>query len=264
MMLFFEIFLIAGIIGLVIWILKPNVKEREYDKKLKESLADEYLIDPETGTKMTLEQAAAGHWIVHDNEFRTMPESEIDKLYTEEEKEAVRALNYLKESKAYLNYDLSEEDIEILEQTKMLSKYDDWSYSKVFKIEYCDGLVLLPVVKIVEGSVYLQNEYEETQLLFWVKLKSDYGHYYLREKTFAEKVFDRIVLNTDFKIEGYEVFTFKQSESIIYLNKLLKTFEGVKGIELEISSNNLFIKNLKLFCLEDIKRVEKLVRRIKA
>ena len=54
-------------------------------------------LDPETGAKLTLEQAESGHWINHDNEYKTTPESEIEKLYSEEAKNAERAINYLKE-----------------------------------------------------------------------------------------------------------------------------------------------------------------------
>ncbi|QYA26684.1 hypothetical protein G3I01_14655 [Gramella sp. MT6] len=58
--------------------LKGTKAEREYEKRINESLADEYIIDPETGAKLTLEEAESGHWINHDNEYITIPEKEIE------------------------------------------------------------------------------------------------------------------------------------------------------------------------------------------
>ncbi len=53
---------------------KPETAERkEYERKLKESLKDEFIYDPETGAKITLAEAESGHWIAHDNENRPMP-----------------------------------------------------------------------------------------------------------------------------------------------------------------------------------------------
>ena len=46
-------------------------------------MEDEYIIDPETGAKLTLEEAESGHWIAHENEFRTIPDSELNNLPTE-------------------------------------------------------------------------------------------------------------------------------------------------------------------------------------
>ncbi|TXE15357.1 hypothetical protein ES692_17015 [Psychroserpens burtonensis] len=57
------IFITAGIGILFILFMTFNSdtsEQKEYDRKLKESLADEYIIDPETGTKLTLEQAESG------------------------------------------------------------------------------------------------------------------------------------------------------------------------------------------------------------
>ncbi len=243
--------------------LKGSKADQEYERKLKESLADEYIIDPETGAKITLEQAESGHWVVHDNEFNTMPESDIDKLYTEEQKEAERAVNYLKENIEYRKYKLTEQELKILEKTKTLSKYDDWGYSDCFRLEFSNGFVFLPVVKIEDKEPgYFDTSYHESQIMFWLKLNYNFGHYYLREKSGVEKLFDLIKNDDDLKLKNYESFTFKKSADFINTIKILKEFEGSKGLEIEFMNDNLFVKNRKLANLEDIRRIEHVVKKV--
>lgn len=240
----------------------PNKAEKEYNRRLEESLKDEYIIDPETGAKLTLEQAESGHWIKHDNEFLPKPEIEIEKLLTEEERNAERAINYLKVSKEYLNAKLSNEEIETLTNSKTLSKYDDWSYSDCFEIQFLNGKIFFPAVKIIDKiPSYYSNDYHESQIMFWIKFDYDFGHYYLREKLNVEKVFDFIRNDDELKLKNYECFTFRKSENIIKLNLILKHFEEEKGLEIEFFDKNIFIKNQKLINLEDIQRIELIVRK---
>lgn len=242
---------------------KGSKKEQDYNRKLKESLADEFIIDPETGAKLTLEQAESGHWIAHDNEFLTIPESDIDKLFTEEQKNAKRGINYLKEKTDYRKQKLTKQEIHILEKTKILSKYDDWSYSNCFRLEYANGFVFLPAVKFIEKETgYADNSYHESQIMFWLKLDMDLGHYYLREKSKVEKFFDLITNDDDLKLKNYESFTFKKSTNLISIIRILKSFEGSKGLEIELMDRNLFVKNQKFANLEDIKRIESLIKKV--
>ncbi len=104
-------------------------------KNIKESLSDEFIIAPETGTKITLEEAESGHWVAHDNELRTVPETDLENLLTEDEKQAEIALNYLKENKDYKRTELTDEQFDVFDNTNTLNNYDDWSYSNPFSFE---------------------------------------------------------------------------------------------------------------------------------
>lgn len=244
-------------------IFKGTKEEQEYKRKLKESLEDEFIIDPETGAKITLEQAESGHWIAHDNEFRTMSDSEIDKLYTDEQKKAELGINYLKKQKEYRKQKLRDEEIEILERTKILSKYDDWGYSDSFRLEYANGFVFVPAVKIVDKQPgYFDNSYIESQIMFWIRLKSDLGHYYLRKKSGVEKFLDLIKNDDDLKLKNYESFTFRKSNNLINTIKILNVFEGNEELEIEFMDNNIFVKNQKYVNLEDIQRIEGILKKI--
>ncbi|MDO5979196.1 hypothetical protein [Flavivirga spongiicola] len=251
-----EILLFIGltvvVIALIFWMFSRTAEEREYDRKLKESLKDEYIIDPETGAKLTLEQAESGHWIAHDNEFKTIPKAELNKLPTEGAKQAEIALNYLRESKDYRKTRFSEEQHSVLEELKTFKNYDDWSYSDSYKFE--GGAVFLPSVEL-----NLAGHYRESHLMFWVKIDSINGHYFFREKTSSEKIFDLIRNDDEIKSDRYECFTIKKSHSIIQINRILEAFEKEKGLEVEIENDNLFVKTLKLVSLEDINRVEKML-----
>ncbi len=235
---------------------KPaSPEQKEYDRKLKESLKDEYIIDPETGAKLTLEQAESGHWVAHDNEFRTITESELEKLPTEGEKQAETALNYLRESKEYLKTELTEEQFDFLEKTRTLNEYDDWDYSNPF--EFKKGIVLLPAVEL-NGTI----NYKESQLMFWVKVDNINGHYYFREKSSSEKLFDLLRNDDEIKFSDYECFTIKKTHNIILLKSILKNFEKEKKLEIEIHDDNLFIKTTKLVNLDDIIRIEKIINNV--
>ncbi|WP_047546066.1 hypothetical protein [Psychroserpens sp. Hel_I_66] len=241
-------------------IFRPKTKEeKEYDRRLEESLKDEFIIDPETGAKITLEEAESGHWVNHNNEFRTIPESDLKKL-TEDEKQAEIALNYLRESRAFRKTELTDEQFDIFDKTKTLNSYDDWTYSNPFSFQ--DGILILPAPEL-HGMTYYQDDYKESHVMFWKKIYNTNGHYYLREKSATEKLFDKIRNDDDLQLKDYESFTFKRSYDIIKINKILEKFENQKGLEIEINDDNLFIKTLKLISLEDIKRIEKILNNIR-
>ncbi|MEW4924023.1 hypothetical protein [Algibacter sp. 2305UL17-15] len=233
--------------------------EREYEEKLKKSLADEYIIDPETGAKLTLEQAESGYWVAHDNEFNTVSEKDIDKLPTEDEKIAHIALNYLKGSRNYMKIELSEIQFNVIKETKILNSYDDWSYSNPFKFE--KGIVFLPVPEL-HGNNHYQIDYAESHVMFWVNIKNINGHYLFREKTSSEKFLDLLRNDDEIKLQNYECFTFKKSLSFILIKPIIESFKNEKGLEVELHNDNLFIKNTKLVNLSDIENIEKIIKQV--
>ncbi len=251
-----------GVVGLIILSMKYRSKsEREYDKKLKESLRDEYIIDPETGAKLTLEQAESGHWVAHDNEFRTTPEEDIQKLFTEEQKEAERVVNHLARETRYRRSKFPEEQIAILENTKTLSKYDNWSYSNCYRIEGRNGFVFMPAANI-QGQTYYEDDYHESQLMFWITTETDLGHYYFREKTGSEKFLDKLRSDDVIKVKDYESFAFKESDSPVRMLQLLKRLEKVQGFEMEFMDTHIFLKSTKLVNLKDLRIMEDIVAQI--
>lgn len=254
-------FILYGLYYLFVRLLGPTKEQKEYDRKLKESLKDEYIIDPETGAKLTLEQAESGHWIGHDNEFLTTSETEINKLFTEEVQEVERTINELKHNTDYRKHLFNDADIEELEQTHILSKYDSWSYSDCFSSTYMDGYVFLAAVQLLgDNHAYFNDIYHESQIMFWIKSPYDLGHYFLREKSTAEKLLDMIKKDDELTLTGYESFTYQKTSNMIQLIQLLKHFEGEKGLEIEFNGHHILFKNLKLVNRKDLFRMEEIAR----
>ena len=255
------------ILGIIFFILLAYVAftyktkgEKEYDKKIKESLADEFIIDPETGVKLTLEEAESGVWLNHDNEYRTISDEELNKFPTEGEKQAEVALNYLRANKDFKKTDLTHSELNKLEHTSILSSYDNWSYSNPFRFNQL--ILFFPQPGISRSSVYHSDEYSESHTMLWVKIESIEGHYLFREKSSSEKFFDLIRNDDDIKLSNYECFTIKPSKSIIKIRRLLDEVISEKDLLIEIDNENLFVKTMRFINLEDVERLVLLSRRV--
>lgn len=257
-----ELLILGGLAFLVYFfsiMFTKTDEQKEYERKLKESLEDEYIIDPETGIRLTLEEAESGNWIGDNNEYITVPESEINKLSTEGEQQAESALNYLRESKKYIRTELSDNQLQILNSTKILGKYDAWTYSNPFSFE--NGILILPAPEL-NGMTYYEEDYKESHLMFWKKIDNINGHYFLREKSSIEKIFDKFRNDDDLKLKDYESFTFKRSYNVIKINKILENFKNEKGLEIEINDNDFFVKTMRLVSIVDIKKIETILKNV--
>jgi len=243
---------------------KPKTtSEKDFEKIQNESLDDETLIDPETGAKISLEQAESGQWDTPSNSELALMEEDITRLYSEEGKEAHKVITHIRTNQEYDKIEFSSLEIELLEQTKILSKYDDWKYSNLYKMSFCDGFVFLPSITILDTqSASFQNDYNESQICFWVKSEVNFGHYYLREKSKIEKFFKHSKNDSDLKLEGYECFTFKRAQSTVLQKQILNLFETEQGLEIEFYENNLFIKNQILINELDFERMERIVKKL--
>ena len=256
------IIIIIGIaIAFFLWkvMTYKSKSEIEEENRLKESLADEFIYDPETGTKLTLEQAESGHWIAHNNVNRIKDSKEIEQFYYGNEREVEELKNYIKRT-GYINKKLANSQVELLEKTEMLSKYDNWSYSNSFINDNGNCFVLFPAVEII-GNRH-QPGYYESQIMFWIKDEQLSGHFYLREKTNFETLTDTFRNDDDIKLDNYESFTIKKSNNILYIIRLLNFFKDELELEFEIYDDNLFIKTLCFPNLEDYLRIEKNIKNV--
>jgi hypothetical protein len=239
----------SGILILLYFMFKgPTEELKDELQRLKESLEDDRIFDPETGVYISLEEAESGQWSTDDREKHYIPEQQLSK----EGDNLKIAINYLYNSEFYTKTGpLPDTEYDIIESSKILGKYDDWSYSNTLKFE--KGYAFLPLVdEGVDGSL----------LMYLIKIPSLKGHYYLREKEAAEKFFDHFRDDDDLTLKNYESFTLRKSKNTHMINNFLKVFEGEKGLEIEINDTFLMIKTLKLVNLEDILRIEKIIKRM--
>ena len=240
--------------------LSKKVQEKEYKRNLKKSLASEFMYDPETGTKLTLEGAESVNWIANDNLNRIKPKEELEEYYRGKEKEIEELTNFLK-SNGYKFTKLTNSQIEFLEQTKTLSKYDDWSYSCSYSFNEGKDYVFFPRVTYHDNRH--ENGYSESQIMFWVNDILLDGHIYLREKTNFETFADMIRNDDLVALHHFETFVFKQTSNMIPLVKTLQLLDKEKDLEIEIIEDSLLIKSLKYVNESDYLRMEQLIQNIK-
>jgi len=254
--------IIIGIVTiLLLWkVMTSKTKEEiEEEKRLKESLADEFIYDPVTGTKLTLEQAESGHWIAHNNINRIKNQDEIEQYYHGNEKKIEELKNYIIET-GYSYKKLTNSQLDLLGKTQTLSKYNNWTYSDFFSNESETCFVLFPSVE-TKGGRHL-TKYQELQMLFWIKDTQLSGHFYLREKSSFETLADKFRSDDDIKLDNYESFTIKKSNSILHVIRLLNYFKDEKKLEFEIYNDNLIIKTQELPNMQDYLRIEKIIKTI--
>lgn len=234
--------------------------EKEYKRKLKEGLFDDFIYDPETGTQLTLEEAESGHWIKHDNLDRIKHKEELDQYYSEKEREIEELANFLK-TRGYKFTKLTNSQIEFLEQTKILSKYDDWSYTCSYSFNDGKDFIFFP--RVTYNNNGNKNGYSESQIMFWIKDNRLNGHVYLREKTNFEAFADMIRNDDLIALNHFETFVFNKTTNTIPLLKTLQLLDAEKDLEIEIIDENLLIKSLKSVNKSDYLRIEKKIKDIR-
>lgn len=248
----------AIVFFIVIFLTRKTKAEKEHEQRLKESLADELIYDPETGVSITLEEAESSIWLAHNNLNRIKSKEEIDKYYFGQDKSLEEFVNNIK-SAGYISILLSDAQIDFLNQSYILSKYDNWSCDDSFTLVNNEHIILLPEV-VYEGNKQ-QNSYSESQIMFWVQHTGLTGHIYLRNKTNVEAFTDMISSDDEIKLNNYESFVFKRTTNEISLMKMLKLFEDETGLEIEINDGNLLIKTLKLANLTDFERIKNIIKK---
>ncbi|RZK09679.1 MAG: hypothetical protein EOO46_13085 [Flavobacterium sp.] len=253
----FYLVLFLIIAHFIIKLFQPSKDEIEYRKKLKERLSDEFLYDPTTGAKFTLEQAEKGYWIENDNEERIKNPEELNLYYEESEKTIEDISNFLKSEKMILTK-LSSAQTEILNRTITLSKYSSWNYWNCFTLE--EGkLVFFPQIHI-DAKFSASASFSGYQIMFWIKTQNINGHYFLRQKTMEEQLVRLFRRDQPFIIDNYEVETLSKSSSISNVVALIKPFEHLKNIEIEIHDEDLFIKTNDEPTLEGFYTILRIIR----
>lgn len=257
----FYLIVVVIIISLAFkFFLSKKVQEKESKRKLKESLAhDEFIYDPETGAKFALEETESENWVAHNNLNRIKPKEELDEYYRGKEKEIEELANFLKNN-GYKFTKLTNSNIEFLEQTKILSKYDDWSYSCSYSFNEGKDFVFFPRVTYNDQH---EHDYSESQIMFWVNDMRLDGHIYLKDKSNFETLSDTVENDTLIALDHFETFVFKKSTNMTPLLKTLQLLDKEKDLEIEIVEDSLLIKSLKYVNENDYLRMEKLIKSVK-
>lgn len=258
MELFWGVVLVLCIVfGIYLLFGRTTAAERETKKRLQDSLADEFIYDPETGAKITLEQAESGIWLLPDENTKKKNEEELKKYYSEDELKINEVTEHLKNNN-YTRNKFPKEDIHTLNETKILKRYDDWSYFESYSSIEKQIIAFFPNVEL-KKKTRVENHYSEFHLMFWVKINNYGGHYYFKEKSSTDKIFDIIRNDDDIKLNNYESYVIKTGHNIVSIIRLIEQFDKLKGLEIEINGENLFIKTLVTPNMIDFNRIEKII-----
>ncbi len=231
-------------IALIFMSIRRVKNEKSEVQKLEEQIEDEYLYDPSSGAKITLEQAESGKWPV-DTISKEEFNDYLNKCDSVEEKEEKSAINYLTKEKSYDEITLSEGIINLLNDSAILSKNKNWKYSDAYLFNNKSTFILISV-----------DSYMSTELLMIININNIDGHYYLREKSVVEKVFDAFRNDDELSLDNYESFTFRKAKSIESVNKVLLQLKGQQQLEIELDNDILLLKTIKHINIGDIKRFE--------
>jgi len=254
-----EILIYLGILIIIVlgsgYLIKFKFKpQRNEEDELEKSMEDEFIIDPETGAKITLDEAENGVWETIDNS-KPISQSELNNL-PEFDRQAQTAINHLKRKDIYTNIEtLSDSQIEVIDNTEIINSYDEWSYSEVYEMK--NGLIIL-LTPQMKNLTYYAEDYSETQLMYWIKIQNIKGHYVFRESTQVDKMLN---LSSNENLPNYKCYEIQETSNLNLLNDVLTIFEEEKELIIEIKNDNLFIKTLKFISINDVERIEKIVQR---
>jgi hypothetical protein len=229
-------------------------EQKKYEERMKNSLQEQYIIDPETGAKLTLEQAESGIW--DENQVEYFTETDYAKILVEEEKNVELAIDVYRKNNHYTKTKFDDSEIEFLENTLTLSKYDEWDYSNCLANENRTKIFFVPSVRIANLN------YRESQTMYWVKIQNMNGHYHLYEVNKAEKILLNTTQRNSVFYNNYYCKTLRKSHHDTDLRNLLNKVTELKGFEFEIINDHLFIKSTRLVCKTDIDSAEKLINKV--
>jgi len=245
------------LVFILIRIFKDYQKEKIENAEIKKRLESPLLYDPVTGTELTLEQAEKGTFIDHDNYNRTRTQKELDQYFDAPDRVIEEIANYLKIND-YSKCSLDDEQSPILDTISITGKYNTFDCQRCYENLKSNFLVLFP-------RVYIESTRQRVgingfQIMFWVSTTNLDGHYYMRPKTKTEGILDKIRNDDPFDIEDFEIFPIKETENILPLIRLLKRFEGLEDIEIEVKENNIFVKTLDEPTLEKFLKLEYIIK----
>ena len=251
-----QIIIIVSVVIISLLILKlafgkDDKEYTDYKEKLNKSLEDEYIIDPETGAKLTLEQAQSGHW--NPEEVPYFSEEDVAKHYSQDFQNMYATKYYLEQQEAYDTIELEDRFLEFISTKLIFAKYDTCSFAASFINKATQTKILFSWVEM------LQSNYSEIQLLFWIKISNFNGHYYLTEKTKSEQIAIKLANKNALFFNDYYCDILKTSFSNGYELGILEKCAAEKRIEVEILNDSLFIKTIDLASINDINRIEQLI-----
>ena len=218
-------------------------EEQEYKERLENSLEDEFIIDPESGAKLTLEQAEAGHWVAHDNKGRKRSPEELERIADEDQREFEILLNKIKSSADFTLVDHPEGLTQVLEKAYLWKAFKSWSFSHSFL--HISGAFRVDITRpIVESNGYYGQDYYENQFLLILAIESQPKHYYFRKKNVVESLLDIVKPDDSVDFQNMECFPILPAVNLGGVQETLDALPNLRHmpVEVELIDKWLLIK----------------------
>ncbi|PZR15576.1 MAG: hypothetical protein DI539_18190 [Flavobacterium psychrophilum] len=95
--------IVGGVLIFIKLVIMADKSGRDYERQAREKLGDSFIYDPETGAKITLEQAESGNWMLPDEELkqRNKLEQRVDAIENNQAftvVDLIESLNYKEKS----------------------------------------------------------------------------------------------------------------------------------------------------------------------
>lgn len=249
--------IVSSILFFIYIIFRETPQEKEHKIKLKKSLEDERLFDPETNSHITLEEAESGKW--GEMETINFSKNNENKNITDENKQFEIIENYFNTNSDFSTLTLSDEQLNILNKSRILCKYEFWSYSFAFS---CDNwVVFFPATEFLLNGNIIAN-FDKIEAMFWIKTTNILGHYYLRENIFLENQSNYYRNLDEYDSEHYTISIIEQSLVDYDIKRISHLFENINGLEIEIDHENIFIKTTENTNVDIIQKIEKAINQI--
>ncbi len=161
---------LALVVALFVWYVTRGYRAEK--DKYRKNLEDEFLYDPATGKKYTLEEAQTTGFPA-ENLNRVKTDEEIEASFTDEEKEAEYARNFLRRKGYKVVENESEEEVSRFENISWWESYLEVYPDTIFRISSTSYLYFVQVTYTTTGFKGKTDTLTETQLMLWVKAPSD-------------------------------------------------------------------------------------------
>lgn len=249
------IIIVISVLGIGFYFLfRSSESDKQYFKNLEKSLEDEFIIDPETGAKLTLEQAQSGNWNPDEVEYYN---EEDDPFISDEYRFFNEVGDYYIDTLNYIAVEPDETAIDLFYSINMFAKYKEWYFFEA--LAKPEKNVMIAFVAVTLGDI---QHSRTNQLFCWIKNLDFSGHYILTEKT---KVEENILKLNSIELKRFGSYHCEPIKKTFHEIQLFQLFDKVSEIEeldIEYFEGNLFFKTKREMTKEDITRFEEFLSMI--
>ena len=220
-------------------------------EEIEDQLEDGFLILPETGEKVSVEQVLNNDPVLYyeSNQEFTHEELERSDNYS---LDVFKLLDYLNTSELYDSIKVSEVEETILDKLLLTRGYDQEELYNYNRFNSNHRFCTLGL-----GQYDHDNESwsSENRVLFWLQIENTRGHYYLRKENLGDKLYKLFRKKDENRIDGIDVYQLGKKGNLKPLKEELSGLISRFDVEIEIVQNQMFVLCQEYTSFSDFKAV---------